>query len=109
MSIKSSLPSFASDPHSIIYKVRQSRRISVEELSRRSGVSAQDIRRCERKNVLPGDQALTALAKALLVKTAVLLGKQKFVPDELPPEIQPSPAFIAHTRRIQEMFGGNHG
>jgi len=105
MKIKSTLPSFANDPQSTLYRVRRSRRMSVEELSRRSGVPTLLIRRCERTASLPHDEALRELSHVLGVAMTVLLG---FLPCPVM-ETQPSAAFIEQTRRLQLIFGGSRG
>jgi hypothetical protein len=108
-SIKSTLPSFAADDRSTIYQVRRDRQLSVDELSRRSGVPADVLRQCERKAMLPGDEYLVAIAGALDCKVSVLLGMKPFVSRKRPPTvpspvnppaIPPSPEFIELTQRV---------
>lgn len=111
--IKSTMQSFAADTASTIYRARRNRKLSVEELSRRSGVSTQLIRQCERKAILPHDEALTALAGALHCKVSVLLGKTPLLNQEeedqpyppLPPAEAPSPEFMELTRRVTALYG----
>lgn len=64
--LKSSLPSFASNPSSTIYQKRRKRRWSIPELARRAEVEPDLIRHCERTGTLP-EPAIHARLEAALV------------------------------------------
>lgn len=102
MSIKSSLPSLAADPHSMIRRMRRVREISVEELARRCQVPMADIRHWERTNTYPDQATLSTLATALHVKAAVLMRKGD---GPLPGAPVGVPAwFLALTQRVLTLF-----
>lgn len=103
MALKSSLPSFAADPDSMIRRLRRMREISVDELSRICKIPSADIRRWERTNTVPSGERLYALAKVLRVDAAVLSGKPRDYPREGDQDSAPA-WFLAETQRILTLF-----
>jgi ribosome-binding protein aMBF1 (putative translation factor) len=103
MTLKSSLPSLAADPDSMIRRIRLARELTVEELSLRSKIPVPVIRHWERTNTCPEKEELRNLAMALHAKVSTLTGKGRYVPpmDDLAgvPDW-----FIAATQRILTLF-----
>jgi ribosome-binding protein aMBF1 (putative translation factor) len=112
MSIKSTVPSFASHPDSMISKVRRDRGMTIESLSLRTCINPDVLRYWERNNRCPAGDTLKTLAKALQVKTAVLTGKKPFLsssgklymPEVLGTMAKPPEWFVAMTQRIRVLF-----
>lgn len=103
MALKSSLPSLAADPDSMIHRLRRTREISIDDLSRVCNIPAADIRRWERTNAYPSKEQLCAIAKALHVDASVLTGKPRDYP--LPSVSINVPSwFIAETQHILALF-----
>lgn len=103
MTLKSTLPSFAADPNSMLRRIRRVREISIDELSQQCNIPAADIRRWERTNTYPEIERLRTLAKVLKVKPTLLTVDTSKAPT--PEAVEDIPAwFIAETQRILTLF-----
>lgn len=100
--IKSTTVSFAADPKSTIYQRRRKRRWSVEELSRRSEVSTDIIRYCERTATEPDAALMERLQKALDADGRDPLPPLPPIPTKATHRL--SVEFVEQTRRIQQLF-----
>lgn len=112
MTIKSTVPSFASHPDSVLYRVRRDRGMSIEALSTRTSIHPDVLRYWERNNKYPTGETLRKVARVLQVKAGVLAGKKPFVPQQcdirdpkaLPSPTRPPEWFVAATKRIRTLF-----
>lgn len=102
MPLKSTLPSFASDPDSMLRQIRRARELSIPELANRSKVPIPLIRHWERTNTCPDLQHLRALATALHVRPAALTRQGRYRGAK---DVAGVPAeFIAQTQRLLLLF-----
>jgi ribosome-binding protein aMBF1 (putative translation factor) len=116
MSIKSTVPSFASHPDSMISKVRRDRGMTIESLSLRTCINPDVLRYWERNNRYPQGDTLRTLARALQVKAGVLTGKKPFLTQKGDIHLAVNPGgavkapqwFIDMTKRIQTLFPHAH-